>query len=58
MKVVKVGRVPVYEMECPECHSVLQFTTLDIEYPCIISCPVCGKSCSADLSNRIDEEDT
>lgn len=35
--------VPYYEVECPECKSLLRYTRADVSL-CHITCPVCGVS--------------
>lgn len=41
MEIVKEMPVPIYEVECYECHSVIRYKRSDV---CLgsITCPVCG----------------
>ena len=50
--------VPVYEMECYECHSKIEYKAAEVSW-CHITCPVCGVSLWADRINPtryMDEE--
>lgn len=48
IEVVERKGVPVYEVECNECKSILRYTRADISglLPSLIQCPVCGVSIS------------
>jgi hypothetical protein len=35
--------IPIYEVTCPECGSVLEYTAADVSYS-HITCPVCRSS--------------
>ena len=41
MEIIKENPVPIYELECNECHSVIHYQKSDAPYS-MISCPVCG----------------
>ncbi len=41
IEVVNKKPVPIYEVECCECHSVLRYRASDVSY-CHITCPVCN----------------
>lgn len=43
MIVVEKKPVPIYEAECPECHSKIQYKAAEVSI-CHITCPVCGVS--------------
>ena len=43
MEVVDRKPVPIYEVECHECHSKIQYRAVDVAW-CHITCPVCGVS--------------
>ena len=46
IEVVDRQVVPVYEVECVECHSKIRYTASDVSW-CHIQCPVCGISLCA-----------
>lgn len=41
MEVIERKPIPIYEVECYECHSKIQYKASEIEW-CHITCPVCG----------------
>ena len=43
MEVIKRNPVPIYEVECFECGSIVQYKASEVYY-CHITCPVCGTS--------------
>ena len=43
MRVIERKPVPLYEIECPECQSILQYIASEVSF-CHITCPVCGIS--------------
>lgn len=43
MTVINKKPVPIYEVECFECHSVINFKKSEV-HSCFIKCPVCGVS--------------
>ena len=45
MTVVDKRPVPIYEVECFECHSTIRYKKCEVSYG-FISCPVCGVSIS------------
>ena len=42
MIVVKRNPVPLYEVECYECNSVIRFQAGEVDASEQITCPVCG----------------
>ena len=44
MKVVDRKPVPIYEAECSECHSKIEYKASEVSYTGYITCPVCGSS--------------
>ena len=43
MTVTEKKPVPIYEVECCECKSKIQYRASEVYY-CHITCPVCGVS--------------
>ena len=43
MKIVKANGVPIYEVTCVECKSVIRYKAREVAF-CHITCPVCGIS--------------
>jgi len=43
MTVIDKKPVPIYEVECFECHSIIHYKKCEISN-CFITCPVCGMS--------------
>lgn len=41
MEIVKEMPVPIYEVECYECHSIIRYKRSDVNLGSIV-CPVCG----------------
>ena len=46
MIVIDKKPIPIYEVECRECHSKIQYQKSEVEY-CALTCPVCGMSIHA-----------
>ena len=46
MLVVDKKPVPIYEVECYECHSKIEYKACEVAW-CHITCPVCGVSIEA-----------
>lgn len=42
MIVVKRNPIPLYEVECYECKSVIRFQAGEVDASELITCPVCG----------------
>lgn len=42
MKVVDRKPVPIYEAECPECHSKIEYKASEVSFTGYTACPVCG----------------
>ena len=55
MEIVKEMPVPIYEVECYECHSVIRYKRSEVDL-CSITCPVCGMSLSATSVFPVDME--
>lgn len=47
MTVVERKPVPIYQLTCTECQSVIQYKASEV-HGCFITCPVCGMSVWAD----------
>ena len=43
MESVKINDVPIYEVTCEECKSVIRYKACEVAF-CHITCPVCGVS--------------
>lgn len=43
MMVIERKPIPIYEVECPECKSKIQYKKSEV-FTCHITCPVCGIS--------------
>lgn len=64
MVIVKRNPVPVYEITCPECKSVIRYVKAEV-FTSHIACPVCGVSAWADTiypveycdADLLDDED-
>lgn len=56
MIVVEKKPVPLYEVECSECHSKIQYKKSEV-IGCRIYCPVCGVYLWADTTTPIDKEE-
>lgn len=41
MTVIDKKPVPIYEAECPECKSKIEYKKFEV-HNCYITCPVCG----------------
>ena len=48
MNVVERKPIPIYEAECSECHSKIQYKKSEVSFTSYINCPVCGVSVWAD----------
>lgn len=59
MKVVDRKPVPIYEAECYECHSKIEYKASELGLGGYIICPVCGTSIWGSASHpvRMDGED-
>ena len=57
MLVVEKKPVPIYEAECPECHSRIQYKASEVSFPSHIICPVCGVSVWASTINPVGWEE-
>lgn len=42
MKIVKANGIPIYEVTCQECKSVIRYKACEV-FLSFITCPVCGK---------------
>lgn len=43
MEVINRQPIPIYEVTCPECQSVIRYKACEVSW-CHITCPVCGVS--------------
>lgn len=56
MVVAERKPVPIYEVECTECHSKIQYKASEVSL-CHIQCPVCGVSLWADAIQPVRYEE-
>ena len=57
MTVIDKKPVPIYEAECPECKSKIEYKKSEV-YLCQITCPVCGVSLWAYTIRPVRMEET
>lgn len=59
MIVTEKKPVPIYEVECIECKSKIQYRKSEVSFTSYITCPVCGISIWADTIRpaRYEESD-
>jgi len=57
MKIVEKKPVPIYETECSECHSIIQYRKSEVSFCSHITCPVCGISVWADTIQPVKYEE-
>ncbi len=43
MEIIKINNIPIYEVTCEECKSVIRYKACEVAF-CHIVCPVCGVS--------------
>ena len=43
MEVIEIHGVPIYELKCTECQSIIRYKASEVSL-CHITCPVCGIS--------------
>lgn len=55
MIVVERKPIPIYEVECPECKSKIEYKKSDV-HTCHITCPVCGVSIWADTTTPVKKK--
>lgn len=58
MIVVDKKPVPIYEAECGECHSKIQYRAAEVSLGSYITCPVCGKTVWAQTMHPARMEET
>lgn len=58
MNVVDRKPIPIYEAECQECHSTIQYRKSEVSMTSYIKCPVCGVSVWADTILPVKYEET
>ena len=58
MIVVDRKPVPLYEAECSECHSKIQYRKSEVSFCSYITCPVCGVSVWADTIRPVKYEES
>ena len=44
MNVIEKKSIPIYQVECQECHSKIQYKKSEVSFCSYITCPVCGIS--------------
>ena len=49
--------VPIYEVKCRECGSVIQYKKSEVSFTSYITCPVCGISIWADTIRPVRYEE-
>lgn len=57
MEAVDKKPVPIYSVECNECHSVIEYKASEVAW-CHIQCPVCGMSVWASTIDPVRMEET
>ena len=57
MIVVEKKPVPIYEAECHECHSKIQYKKSEVSFCSYIACPVCGVSVFSDTIRPVRYEE-
>lgn len=59
MNVVEKKPIPIYQTECQECHSKIQYRNSEVSFTSYITCPVCGMSVWAEamLPVRYEEDE-
>lgn len=57
MTVIDKKPVPIYEVECPECKSKIEYKKSEV-HTCHIDCPICGMSIWADAIRPVRMEET
>ncbi len=55
MKIVKANDIPIYEITCEECKSIIRYKACEVSY-CYITCPVCGVSLWANMVHPVAYE--
>lgn len=55
MKIVKANGVPIYEVTCIECKSIIRYKACEVSW-CHIICPVCGVSLWANMISPVAYE--
>ena len=55
MIVVERKPIPIYELRCYECHSIIRYKAAEVSN-CHITCPVCGVSLWATTICPVDME--
>ena len=58
MIVVERKPVPIYAVECHECHSKIQYRKSEVAFTSYITCPVCGVSVWADTIRPVMYEES
>ena len=56
MRVINRMPVPIYEVECFECHSIIHYKASEVHI-CHITCPVCGVSLWANTISPVKMEE-
>jgi len=58
MIVVEKKPVPIYEVECDECHSKIRYRKSEVSFTSYITCHVCGVSVWADTIQHVTYEES
>ena len=56
MNVIEKKSIPIYQVECQECHSKIQYKKSEVSFCSNITCPVCGVSIWADTILPVNYE--
>lgn len=56
MEIVNAKPIPIYEVTCEECKSVIRYKACEVAY-CHITCPVCGISLWANTCCPVSKEE-
>ena len=57
MNVIEKKPIPIYQVECQECHSKIQYKKSEVSFCSYITCPVCGMSVWADTIRPVKYEE-
>lgn len=58
MNVIEKKPIPIYQAECAECHSKIQYRKSEVSFTSYINCPICGMSVWADTIRPVKYEET
>ncbi len=57
MNVIEKKPIPIYQVECQECHSKIQYKKSEVSFCSYITCPVCGVTVWADTIRPVKYEE-